>query len=176
MIDENDVNIADRKLILLARIDVCLVNDFIFPQVEINIEKNKNKISNNEKWRKAIQDFNSIKTMTNCLFFFHDYAYADILLNKKYDAIGLLDKDFIIDNESYVVCESYVLSFLMKQIIIPMESASSGHNGFCVIHFPNEIPKIIYELPEIKEELRIEATDIVKKLCLCTYETFASSS
>ena len=173
MLNEKDSNIADRIMVLNAKFSENFARNHLLFGIDEGIKRYMEKIEHDIEWKKALDDYNKVKQTKDSIYFFHAYNYADIPIGKKFEAVGLWNKDVCCDSINY--CEIEILAFFNKHTLVPIINGPHCHNGICLAHFPEGIPDIVSQVHEIRD--RSTMTMPFRKddvdLFVCSRETLA---
>lgn len=145
------------KLKLLARFHPDFSRDVLITEIEANSRQYHVDSQLTDNFRKY-------QHYKNCLYFFHDFACADIPSGQEYEVIMPINRGKI-ELDSVIRCKATVLCFFSEFKIQPMACAPYGHHGSCLIQFHDKIPDIIQGLYEITEKKPIE---MKQELYICS--------
>jgi hypothetical protein len=88
----------------------------------------------------AYQHFMSWVRQGNQVALFTLYAYADLVVPKKYDCL------FNYNDPAQFVRVAYELTHSIWEGWLPLDQVEHGHKHICVLTFPNQVPDIVRPL------------------------------
>jgi hypothetical protein len=111
---------------------------------EATIKKYVNKIYEDERWKKSIENYREIIKRYNKNkygFYFSDFLSNDMYENQSFDYI------YFMENKNKFVKEKTIIKCIINEhIFIPFYMCGKGHKAICLIEFETKKPEILNKM------------------------------
>lgn len=111
--------------------------EFIINKVYKNIRQ-----VNDNQYTEAYNRFMSWKKSPNEIAVFTWYAYADVIIPRKYNTV------FLIENPDNYVVSEFTITQCVFEGRLPVHEMAHGCKHLCILEFENGIPDIFKYLPD----------------------------
>lgn len=113
---------------------------------------------------RAVDDFLSLGKLSAPVFLAASFGYADIPLGKAFGAVCSKS-----DVSNGAASQSILRAVINEWMPIAMDGIPRGHRTACLFDFPQGVPELIAQLPEVNFPT---PTGIEERVYLCTQQTW----
>lgn len=113
---------------------------------------------------RAVNDFLALGKLAAPVFLAASFGYADIPLGKAYGAVCSRA-----DVSHGAACQCVLRAVINEWMPIAMDGIPRGHRTVCLFDFPQGVPGLIAQLPEVNFPT---PTGVEERVFLCTQQTW----
>lgn len=159
---EETVPLTSRVFLLEGRVSSQWIEEYKELTLPNAIQKYSSRLD--DEWKNSIYQYKQIPKSDTQVYLIASFSYADLFVGKTFDVIYRYN-----DASTGIKSKAVILAFIHEWCGIPVPYVGCGHRSICLIDFPDGIPNLITELPEID---KYKASNLGKKAALCSEETW----